>query len=73
MGKLLEDLYCITMRWGMRGVIMDSVDVATGKVETPPNLALSMVEKLFSRPPPTPSSRVLDAGCGSGVFIDAVV
>jgi SAM-dependent methyltransferase len=61
------------MRWGMRGVIMDSVDVAMGKVETPPNLALYMVEKLFSKSPPTPSSRVLDAGCGSGVFIDAVV
>ena len=44
-----------------------------GKVTTPFNIALRMVDKLFKGRPPRDTSRVLDAGCGSGVFIDAVL
>jgi len=44
-----------------------------GKVATPLHLALYMVDKLFRGRPPAPGSRVLDAGCGSGVFVEAVV
>jgi SAM-dependent methyltransferase len=44
-----------------------------GKVVTPLEIALHMVGKLFRGLPPRPSSRVLDAGCGSGVFVDAVI
>jgi len=44
-----------------------------GKVETPYNLALYMVNKLFRDRPPNNMSRVLDAGCGRGVFIKAII
>ena len=44
-----------------------------GKVLTPYSVALHMVGKLFRDLPPTPTSRVLDAGCGPGVFIEAVI
>lgn len=44
-----------------------------GKVETPYGLALYMVDKLFRGKPPSSTSRVLDAGCGRGVFIRAVI
>ena len=44
-----------------------------GFVETPPAVVDFMVEELFRDKPPTPSSRVLDAGCGNGPFIDGVV
>jgi len=44
-----------------------------GKIETPRDVAVYMVKKLFAFKPPQPSSRVLDAGCGRGVFIRAVL
>ncbi|AFA38725.1 putative O-methyltransferase [Pyrobaculum oguniense TE7] len=53
---------------GRRGLVADR-----GRVATPPDLAFYMVEKLFRGAPPGGGSRVLDAGCGLGVFIDAVL
>jgi hypothetical protein len=50
-----------------------AVVVDVGKVETPPSLALRMVEKLFGGGPPPVGSRVLDAGCGRGVFVEALL
>lgn len=44
-----------------------------GKVETPFRLASYMVDKLFRKAPPSPESRVLDPGCGRGVFIRAII
>jgi hypothetical protein len=44
-----------------------------GKVLTPYGVALYMVDKLFKDSRPTPSSRVMDAGFGPGVFIDAII
>ncbi len=44
-----------------------------GKVTTPLEIVLHMVDKLFRDLPPTPSSRVLDTGCGLGVFVDAII
>jgi len=44
-----------------------------GKVATPPSVALHMVAKLFNHTTPPPESRVLDAGCGSGVFVEAII
>ena len=44
-----------------------------GKVETPYSLAFYMVDKLFRGKPPSSKSRVLDAGCGRGVFIKAIL
>jgi hypothetical protein len=44
-----------------------------GKVLTPYRVALHMVDKLFKDSQPTPSSRVLDAECGPGVFIEAII
>jgi len=50
-----------------------TVKVDEGKVETPFVVALLMVNKLFSDRPPSPNSRVLDAGCGKGVFVEAII
>ena len=50
-----------------------AVAVDVGKVETPPSLALHMVEKLFGGGSPPVESRVLDAGCGRGVFVEALL
>jgi 2-polyprenyl-3-methyl-5-hydroxy-6-metoxy-1,4-benzoquinol methylase len=50
-----------------------AVAVDVGKVETPPSLALRMVEKLFGGGSPPVGSRVLDAGCGRGVFVEALL
>jgi len=44
-----------------------------GKITTPFDIALHMVDKLFRNSIPKPTSRVLDAGCGSGVFIEAII
>lgn len=44
-----------------------------GKVETPFYLALHMVDKLFKGSHPTSASRVLDPGCGRGIFIHAII
>lgn len=44
-----------------------------GKIKTPFHLAFYMVDKLFKKAPPTPESRVLDPGCGRGVFIRAII
>lgn len=48
-------------------------DIKKGQVFTPFRIALHMVSKLFKDGPPTPSSSVLDAGCGTGVFIEAII
>lgn len=44
-----------------------------GKVETPHHISLHMVNKLFSGIHPTSASRVLDPGCGRGVFISTII
>ncbi|MFZ8795088.1 MAG: Eco57I restriction-modification methylase domain-containing protein, partial [Acidilobaceae archaeon] len=44
-----------------------------GKVATLPSVALHMVAKLFNHTTPPPEPRVLDAGCGSGVFVEAII
>ncbi len=44
-----------------------------GRVVTPFDIALHMVGKLFRGSVSEPMSRVLDAGCGSGVFIEAII
>jgi len=44
-----------------------------GKIATPFNIAIYMVDKLFRGYTPKPLFRVLDAGCGSGVFIEAII
>jgi len=44
-----------------------------GKITTPFDIALHMVDKLFEKRAPSPLSKVLDAGCGSGVFIEAML
>jgi tRNA1(Val) A37 N6-methylase TrmN6 len=44
-----------------------------GKVTTPFNIALHMVAKLFGYSVPSPTSRILDAGCGSGTFVEAII
>jgi len=49
------------------------VETEEGKIFTPLNVALHMVDKLFSLTPPRPTSKVLDAGCGWGVFIEAMI
>ena len=43
------------------------------QITTPFDIALHMVGKLFRGSMPRPMSRVLDAGCGSGVFIEAII
>jgi len=48
-------------------------DIKKGQVFTPFHIALHMVSKLFKDGPPNPSSSVLDAGCGTGVFIEAII
>jgi tRNA1(Val) A37 N6-methylase TrmN6 len=48
-------------------------DTGKGQVFTPFRIALHMVSKLFKDSPPDPSSRVLDAGCGTGVFVEALI
>jgi len=55
------------------GMGRSAVAVDVGKVETPPSLALRMVEKLFGGGSPPVGSRVLDAGCGRGVFVEALL
>jgi SAM-dependent methyltransferase len=50
-----------------------AVAVDVGKVETPPSLALHMVGKLFGGGSPPVGSRVLDAGCGRGAFVEALL
>ena len=44
-----------------------------GNVSTPFNIALRMVMKLFGYSIPSPTSRILDAGCGLGIFIQAII
>ncbi|RJS91378.1 class I SAM-dependent methyltransferase [Candidatus Bathyarchaeota archaeon] len=44
-----------------------------GKITTPLDIALYMVNKLFRNRTPNSTSRILDAGCGSGVFIRAIL
>jgi len=44
-----------------------------GKVSTPFNVALHMVTKLFGNSAPSSTSRVLDAGCGRGTFVEAII
>jgi len=44
-----------------------------GKVFTPRSIADLMVEKLFDGKIPRPEDRVLDPGCGKGVFIDSIL
>lgn len=44
-----------------------------GKVETPPWLARHMVDLLFQGAELKPTHRVLDAGCGRGAFIKAII
>jgi adenine-specific DNA-methyltransferase len=44
-----------------------------GFVPTPPAVVDVMVEKLFRIRPPTRTTRVLDAGCGYGAFIQGVL
>lgn len=44
-----------------------------GFVETPPAVVDFMVEELFRGKPPTADDRLLDPGCGNGVFIDGVL
>ena len=48
-------------------------DAGVGEIATPLSLALYMVNRLFERKAPDPSSRVLDAGCGTGRFIEAIL
>jgi len=50
-----------------------TIENGEGKVMTPYSVALLMVDKLFRNMPPASSSRVLDAGCGLGVFIEAII
>lgn len=44
-----------------------------GFVPTPNDLVGLMVSKLFRNSPPRSTSRVLDPGCGSGVFIEGII
>jgi SAM-dependent methyltransferase len=44
-----------------------------GFVPTPAPLVDHMVEKLFRAAPPTPSSTLLDPGCGAGAFVEGVI
>jgi tRNA1(Val) A37 N6-methylase TrmN6 len=44
-----------------------------GKIITPFNIALHMVAKLFGYSVPSLASRVLDAGCGLGTFVEAII
>lgn len=44
-----------------------------GFVPTPPQVADRMVEKLFRARVPTRRDKVLDPGCGTGVFIEAIM
>ena len=44
-----------------------------GKIETPYDVAFYMVTKLFEGEVIKPTSRALDAGCGLGVFIEAII
>jgi len=44
-----------------------------GHVRTPNIIVEHMVAKLFEKKPPMPSDRVLDAGCGQGEFIEAII
>ncbi len=44
-----------------------------GKIATPFSIALYMVKKLFRNRIPNSTSRILDAGCGSGIFIEAIL
>ena len=44
-----------------------------GFVPTPAPLVDHMVDKLFRAAPPTPSSTLLDPGCGAGAFVEGVI
>jgi hypothetical protein len=44
-----------------------------GFVPTPAPLVDHMVDKLFRAVPPTPSSTLLDPGCGAGAFVEGIV
>ncbi len=44
-----------------------------GFVPTPAPLVDHMVDKLFRSAPPTPSSTLLDPGCGAGAFVEGVI
>lgn len=44
-----------------------------GFVPTPDSVVDLMVEKLFQGQPPSGQSRVLDPGCGRGVFVDGIL
>src|SRR5207249_3037478 len=44
-----------------------------GFVPTPPRTVDAMVKRLFDGRPPEKSSRLLDPGCGHGVFIEGVL
>ena len=44
-----------------------------GFVETPPAIVDLMVEKLFKHGPPSPHETILDAGCGTGPFIEGII
>jgi SAM-dependent methyltransferase len=47
--------------------------VLKGFVPTPAPLVDHMVDKLFRAAPPTPSSTLLDPGCGAGAFVEGVI
>ncbi|KXA89961.1 hypothetical protein AKJ62_01985 [candidate division MSBL1 archaeon SCGC-AAA259D14] len=44
-----------------------------GQVFTPEPIADRMVEKLFRKKEPEPTDRVLDPGCGTGIFIERIL
>src|SRR5688500_17178 len=44
-----------------------------GFVPTPRNVVDGMVEQLFAGRPPVEDTRILDPGCGTGMFIDGVI
>ncbi len=44
-----------------------------GYVETPRKIVDLMVERLFQGRPPSPNSKILDPGCGTGAFIKGII
>lgn len=52
---------------------MIATDQEAGKVLTPRWIARKIVEKVFSTRPPRNGDRILDPGCGMGVFIEEVL
>ena len=51
----------------------DHAVIKPGCIFTPPHLVDRMVKKLFAKRVPTSESKVLDAGCGLGAFIDGIL